>query len=207
MSDQKLGIVLFPAGVTRNARGKWVSTDLTAEDNRAGAPGGKLRVLATRILARQYPEAFIITGGARGYDIPPGTPVDRPPLGEILQDELLACGIASNRLIIEYRSNSTYQELQELDTLLTKQEFGRLLLVTSRWHLPRLIAMIESKFRLLQKRTTLEYVAAEDVLESEDSKYWHEIIKRAYNSDFMIQRMLQEQSGIKQIHENTYSFR
>lgn len=200
-------IVLLAAGIKQDAGGRWVSTNLTEEDNMHGAPGGTLRIDAATVLLRNNPSAIIMTGGARGFDVREGVTSDRPPLAEILRDELLECGIADERIILERNSNTTYQELQEIERFAAELGLERLVILTSRWHIPRLCAMIEVKFSNFRRSVTLEIVAAEEVLIAENEKKWRTFIDDAYCSQWMVDRIRKEQDGIRQIHAGTYTFR
>ncbi len=200
-------IAVISASIKRDTAGRWVNTDLTEEDNARGAPGGKLRVVAAAILAKRYPEAMIIASGGRGYDLPEGTPEDRPALAEILRDELADYGVSPDKVILETASNSTYQQIGELERVIGEKQLKKILLVTNRYHLPRLKAMIDMKFPDLGKHASLELVSAEEVLILEDPHRWAGSIETAYQSEYMLARMANEQRGVEQICSGTYQFR
>ncbi|PJA18396.1 MAG: hypothetical protein COX62_08760, partial [Deltaproteobacteria bacterium CG_4_10_14_0_2_um_filter_43_8] len=101
MNTYSHAIILLAAGIKQNQSGKWVSTDLSEEDDKLGAPGGKLRILAAAILVKENLNTFIITGGGKGKDIAEGTSNKRPLLAEILRDELIAEGVPLNLIQLE----------------------------------------------------------------------------------------------------------
>jgi len=199
-------VALLASGIKQDVNGRWVSTDLLEEDSVHGAPGGALRVQATAILLGEFPDAKVITGGAKGFDVRNEATSDRPLLAEILHDELLEYGIPEERIILERSSNNTYQELQELERFANEKKIKKLAILTSRWHIPRLQAMIRVKFHKLADRVALELISAEDVLIAHDEKKWRAFIDDAYESEWMKQRTEMETRGIKEIHDGTYKF-
>lgn len=202
-----LHIALLAASIKPNSSGRWVSADLTEEDSDHGAPGGTLRVVAAALLLREYPEARVITGGAKGFDVRIGLSEDRPLLAEILRDELLAQGISEDRMILQRTSNSTHQELKELERIAGELGLSQLTILTSRWHIPRLEVMINYKFAQFHQSICLKLVAAEDVLIAHNSRKWQTVIQSAYDSNWMKQRTEMEARGIQQIIDGTYVFR
>lgn len=197
-------IIMITGGIRQDASLRWVSTDLTADDNELGAPGGKLRVFATAVLGNQYPTAAVVTSGGKGFDVPEGTPEDRPLLAEILRDELIECGVPESRIVLEKNSNTTYQQLQELEKMIAERGWHNVMIITNRYHLPRLHAMIETKFPELANVTKL--ASAEEVLRETDPARWETAIAEAYASPFMADRMAKEEHGVLQIKNGTYQF-
>jgi len=197
-------IIVLAASIKQNAFGQWVSTDLTDADNKIGAPGGKLRILATAILAKQYPTAIVVTSGGKGSDTPKNISRVCPLLAEILRDELIEYSVSGNRIVLEKNSNSTYQQLQKLKTLIVENGWQNVLVVTNRYHLARVRAMTESKFPKLVDLT--ELISAEDVLLKTDPAYWEPVLLNAYASAFMSERIAKEEQGILQIKNGTYQF-
>lgn len=199
-------IALLPAGIKQEPSGKWVSTDLSEADDKLGAPGGKLRILAATLLLKKNPKAFIITGGGKGRDISAGFSGTRPLLAEILRDELIAEGISLDRIKLEWNSNSTYQELIEIEHITQELDVRELTLVTNLYSLPRLQSMIEVKFPYLRAHQALRIVAAEDVLVKDDPHIWQEKIEEEYRSEYLKRRAEKEQKGVEEIHADTYRF-
>lgn len=199
-------IVLLAASVKQDALGRWVSTDLTEEDIIHGGPGGKLRICAAALLLGEHPHMKIITGGAKGFDVCEGASSDRPLLADILHDELLESGVAEERIILQRNSNNTYQELQEIERLVSELELKQLIILTGRWHVERLHAMIDTKFPQLHRNVSLEVVTAEDVLIARDAEQWRPFIEGAYSSEWMAERRVMEQQGINDINAGTYRY-
>ena len=189
-------IAVFAGGIKQDAHGRWVSTDLTEEDDKLGAPGGKLRIHAATVLATAYPASIVVLCGGKGYDVPKDIPEDRPLCAEILRDELIECGIPESRLMLEKNSNTTFQQLQELEKLIQKREWKRVMIITNRYNLPRLRIAIEKKFS--QLAGVAEPVSAEEVLIEDNTVRWKKMIDEAYDSAFMAERIAKEERGASQ---------
>lgn len=200
-------IVVLAGGIKQDTSGRWVSTDLSAEDDALGAPGGKLRVLAAAVLATMYPTAIVILSGGEGYDVPKGIPEDRPSLAKILRDELVESGVSADRIVLEENSNTTYQQLQELEVQIKEQGWQSVMVITNSYHHERVVAMIEAKFTQLKEGANFNLVSAETVLVTNDSKRWRSLLEKEYKSAYMQERENKEKLGIEQIHSGVYQFR
>jgi uncharacterized SAM-binding protein YcdF (DUF218 family) len=198
-------IVVLAGGIKQNPEKIWMSTDLTESDDRQGAPGAKLRVHAAAILAGRSPNAVVMASGGKGYDVPSGVPENRPLLAEILRDELLANGVSQARIILEDKSNTTYQQLGELQKAIIAQRWTDVVIVTNRWHMTRVKAMIQSKFQRMDEHVCI--ISAEEVLLDDDRNRWENIFARAYESDFLRKRMEREAEGVRQIRDGRYNFK
>ncbi len=207
INTERSAYALLAGGIKQDTSGKWVSTDFSAEDDTLGAPGGKLRIFAAAVLMREHPGNLLITGGGKGHDMPASTIDERPLLADILSQELLECGVPKGRILLERRSNTTFQELQELERMVPAHGFTHLSVITSRWHIPRCRAMVDAKFSHLKELAHIEYIAAEDVLIAYDPARWQKEIADGYAADFMIERILKEEHGVAQIRAGTYNFK
>ncbi len=196
-------IVVLSSGI-KQVGSRWASTDLTEEDNKQGAPGGLLRVFVTAILSNQYPSARVVATGGKGFDVPKDAPENRPLLCEILERELIEAGVPKERIELEEVSNNTYQQLQQLELLTRDREWTTVMIVSSRWHLPRIEAMLEIKFSKLKKLVQL--VSAEEVLIENDPARWETTIADAYASEWLAGRIEKENQGIAQLKNGTYQF-
>lgn len=200
-------ISILSAGIKRDSSGRWMSTDMTAEDDKSGAPGGKYRVLAAAILAIRYPTAMVIPSGGKGYDVSKDASEDRPLLAKILRDELVACGVPAERILLEEKSNTTYQALRELEKMILKRGWRNLIIVTNRYHTGRVRAMISSEFVQREDNVIIELVSAEDVLIASNPDRWRYTIVKEYESEYIKKRYASEQNGVRQIRDGTYKFR
>jgi uncharacterized SAM-binding protein YcdF (DUF218 family) len=197
-------IVVLAGGIKQGVSGRWVSTDLTDADDTLGAPGGKTRVLATAVLATAHPTTTVIASGGKGFDVPKDAPENRPLLAEILRDELVECGVPVGRIVLESDSNTTYQALECLGALVAERDWRNIVIVTSRYHLPRLRAIVEAKFPELG--ASLRLVSAEEILSGVDPVRYKTAFADIYASAFMKERIAREERGIMQIKDGTYQF-
>ena len=203
--DAPDAIVVLAGGIKENPSGRWVSTDLTAEDDILGAPGGKLRVLAAVVLAlHKYQNAVVIACGGKGYDVPKGTPEARPICAEILRDELVESDVPIARILLEKNSNTAYQQLQELDKLVAERQWRSIIIIVNRYSLSRVRATLETKFPKLIGST--ELLSAEDVLLDADRTKWEALFTEAYASAWLTKRIEKEKQGELQIRVGTYRF-
>jgi len=197
--------IVILSGCIKRIGDTWQSTDLSEVDAVYGSPGQSLRVEAATILAHKYPRALLVPSGGIGYEHPQGIEPEKPLLAEVMHRELLKHSIQSSRIFPEAKSNSTYQQLQALEHMLSERAWEHVIIVTSRWHVPRVGAMIEAEFSELANRVIL--VSAEEVLIADSPQKWQALIEDAYHSEFLKERIEKENEGIRQIKSGTYRFR
>lgn len=200
-------IIVLSAGIKQDANGRWVSTELTAADDAQSAPGGILRILATAVLARQYPQVPIVPSGGKGFNVPKDAPETRPLLCEIMRDELVEAGVAAERIMLEGQSNTTYQQLQKLSDMSSQRGWRHVLIVTSRYHIDRLSAMIKVKFHEWSEASDVQIIAAEDVLIRHDAAQWESLLRTEYEAAYMQARQGRERAGTAQIYAGSYQFK
>ncbi len=204
----KNAIAVLSAGVKKNNAGKWVSTDLTKEDNKLGAPGGKLRVIAASYLYKEYPEAIVIAIGGRGWDVKDDES-SRPDLSEILKRELMELGVPKYGILEENKSNKTFEQLKELKKIIDCEKFSETTIITNDYHLARVKAMMEYDNELneliVSGRIALQ--SAEDILLKYDKENWQNTIEKMYNSEEMKKRIEMENKGVEQIKKGVYKFK
>ncbi len=98
------------------------------------------RLLETIILAKKLPRTKIIITGAAGTLIKPH--IDATvPVGRYIQ----RMGIAKNRIVLEPRARTTYENARETYRLLQPQKSERYLLVTSAYHMPRALGVFRAQ--------------------------------------------------------------
>jgi uncharacterized SAM-binding protein YcdF (DUF218 family) len=95
---------------------------------------GAERLFAFMELARRYPQARLAFTGGSGR-LAPG----RLTEAELLLRALAQAGFADERLVLEDRSRSTWENALLLREVVEPQPGERWLLVTSAWHMPRAI--------------------------------------------------------------------
>jgi hypothetical protein len=203
----KKAVCVLSAGIKKNEKGEWTSTDLTKEDDVLGAPGGKLRVAAASYLYKNNPESIIIASGGRGWDVRDDES-NRPNLAEILKRELIDLGVSESSVIKENKSNKTFEQLKELKKIIVREDFAELTIITNDYHLPRVKAMLEYDDDLheLLDNGRILLRSAEEICLRYDRKKWQNIIKEDYESEEMKKRIEREENGVKQIKNGIYKF-
>jgi hypothetical protein len=202
MKKERNGIVLLAGGIKRMNNGLCRSTYFNEESD-CGPPGSYLRTLATAHLFKVYPESIIIASGGRGTcnDIL----AKDESLSAILKRELLELEIPEENIVEESGSNTTYENLIEINKLVPKLGFQHVLIVSNRWHLARINEIIKHFHNLHALGKISEIVSAEDVVVKYDPLQ-ESSIKKAYHSEPILRIIKQEKNGVLQIKANTYKF-
>jgi len=203
----KKAIAIISAGVKKNKNGTWSNTNLTERSNQLGAPGGSLRVIAASYLYKIMSDYFLIALGGRGYDIKDKNP-NRPDLCQITKNELKKLGLPENKIIEENKSNTTFEQLRELKQIILKLKLKSVIIVSNKYHLPRLKAMINKDLLLNSYLVSsrIRLVSAEKILLKYNPKKWEKIIKQGYSSVWMRVRIKMEKQGLKDLKNNKYKF-
>lgn len=201
------GLNLFAVlggGLKKDING-WRTTNFDEGDN-FGVQGDRLRVCAAAFLAKENSKSIVVVSGGRGQwrDV-----ADAPTLSEVLKKELIVLGVSPERIIEENHSNNTYQQLKELSKILNGRDFFKISVISNRYHLLRVGAMIESvpNLKLLKDLLltgSLALLSAEDVLMDYDPNSWGDLINRVYSSEAMQKRIELENQGAAQIKAGTY---
>ena len=201
-------IAVLSAGLKKNKDGFWRSTDIDEKDKQWGAPGGYLRILAASYLYKNNFNEKIIVCGGKGWEIKKR---DNPLLCKIMKSELVSLEVLKKDIIEDKISNKTFEQLKELQKLIKKEKINKLILISNKYHLPRIKAMIKYSNELKElegffklKKGKLE--AAEDILLKYDLKGWNKKIKLAYESDYMKEIIKKEKKGVEQIKKGTYNY-
>jgi hypothetical protein len=200
-------LAVLSAGVKKNKDGKWVSTDLAREDEKLGAPGGKLRIRAAVYLFGKGGVDAIIASGGRGRDIVNDEP-GRPDLSAIMKRELVESGIPEDRIIEENKSNKTFDQLKEIKKITGSEKLNKTFIITSEYHLARVRAIMEydAGLEAFFAAGRLTPVSAEEICLKYDREKWQDIIKAAYQSEEFKNRIKAEERGIKDIKAGKYKF-
>jgi uncharacterized SAM-binding protein YcdF (DUF218 family) len=67
------------------------------------------------------------------------------PEGQVLRDELIRLGVPSARLTVEERSLNTHDQAVEVGRLLGERKITRFVLIASKTHLPRAVALFRAQ--------------------------------------------------------------
>jgi len=205
-------IVVLGGGLVKDTKGVWRTTNFNESDN-FGSLGDRLRVDAVyqlyQDLSKNNANPLILCSGGRGQlrNNP-----DAPTVASVLKKELLALGVPKGKILLEENSNNTYQQLKELNQIVFGKQLEGIKIVSNRYHLSRIRAMIERgpgldylKERLGQGKLVL--VSAEEVLLDHDREKWGKFIEDVYNTPGMKERLVLEKKGADQIKKGAYKFK
>lgn len=184
-------IVIFSAGVMPLELGGWRTTTYD-ESDAFGTLGGRDRVEAATLLAKQYPHAYLVT---TSHNLDRAT----PSLAQVYADELCALGVAPERIVQEERSSTTGSVVATTSQLAREKGWKQLLLLSSEFHLARIKAFYEQT----KSDINVTIVSSESVLIPNDPVFavQFEKVKKtpAYQN-----RLAAEARGIAAIKSGTY---
>lgn len=204
---KKTALAILGGGLTKDKAGQWRTTNFGEKGDNHGTLGDSLRVRAGACLYSRNPSSFVIASGGRGQF---KKVAGAPSLSAVIKKELISLGVPANKIIEENRSNNTYRQLLELQKIKRSGKVEDLVIVSNRYHLPRLKAMIKygPGLAILKKMfKNIKLKSAEDILLKFHPAEWEKKIKKAYQSETMRQRVALEQQGAKQIKAGKYNFK
>lgn len=146
--------IIIPAGGSvRGDDGSYRSTSY--EDGDAfGTLGGYSRVEAASLLAKKYPSTVVVPSG-KGSAAP-----GIPSHAQVMEGELIELGVERRRILLEENSTTTLDGVMFANKLAVEKGWHHLIIVSNKYHLPRLQAMWES----LGSEVEAIFVAAEDII-------------------------------------------
>lgn len=202
----KLAIIILGGGIKKDKNGKWRTTNFDEKGDNFGASGDRLRVIAGSYLYKDNPEKLIIASGGKGQlkDIP-----DAPTVASVIKKELIELDVPADKILEENNSGNTYQQLQEMKKNIQKKALKNITVISNKWHLPRIKAMIkiDPDLKKIFGAGNLKILSTEEICLTYKPKVWQPIIKAAYESEDIKKRIKLEQEGVKQIKEGTYKFK
>lgn len=201
-------IVVFGGGLVKE-KGKWRTTNFSDKGDKFGALGDRLRVVAANYLYKDNPEQIIIASGGRGQ-VKTGS--DEPAVATVIKKELEELAVPADKIIKETKSKNTCAELIELQKIIKERELKMITIISNKYHLPRLQAMVKYCLELVELKkmfavSKLIIKPAEDILIKYDPAAWRKIIAKAYNSAGMKERIKLEEKGVKDIKAGKYKFK
>lgn len=185
-------IIIFSAGIVPLEAGAWRVTTYN-ESDAFGTLGGRDRVEAGALLARRYPNAFLVTTSRRSDGEP-------PTLARVYADELRVLGVDPARILEEGNSTNTESAVQEAVRLAQEKNWDGIMFISSEYHLPRVTAF----FKRIKYTVTADFVSAESLL-AEHNQRFAEYFEKVKKSPAYQKRLASEVRGIKALHAGTYS--
>jgi len=184
-------IFVFSAGFMP-CEGGGLRTTTYDESDAFGTLGGRDRVEAGALLAKKYPNAYIVTTCKRADGI-------LPTLASVYADELQALGVAPERIVKEENSINTGTSISEAIRLAKEKGWRNLVFVSNGFQGPRIRAFLEQE----QTDIMVEVVASESVL-IENNPAYAEYLKKVKASPAYANRLAAEARGIAAIKSGTY---
>jgi hypothetical protein len=208
MQQFKNAIVVLGGGLVKE-KGKWRTTNFSDQGDKFGALGDRLRVVAASYLYKDNSEQIIIASGGRGQ-IKIGS--DEPAVATIIKKELEELNVPVGKIIKEVKSKNTYDELVELQKIVKEKELKIIIIISNKYHLSRLEAMIMycpelAGLKKMSAILKLTLKSAEEILIKYDSSIWQKIITKAYKNAGMKERIKLEKKGVKDIKLGKYKFK
>jgi hypothetical protein len=208
MQQFKNAIVVLGGGLVKE-KGKWRTTNFSDKGDKFGALGDRLRIVAASYLYKDNPEQIIIASGGRGQ-IKAGS--DEPAVATVIKKELEGLAVPANKIIKETKSKNTYTELIELQKIIKEKGLKRITIISNKYHLPRLEAIIKHCPELIRLKkmfavSKLTLKSAEEILIKYDSPNWQKTITKAYKNAGMKERIKLERKGVKDIKMGKYKFK
>ena len=186
-------IIVFSGGIVaydKDGQTHWRTTTYD-ESDAFGTLGGRDRVEAAALLAKKYPNAYLVTTSHTLGRI-------TPSLAQVYADELLALGVAQERIVEEEHSSTTKTAVDAALRLAQKKGWKRLLFLSSEFHLSRIAAFYE------QTKSDIKatIISSESVLENDPAfaRHFAEVKKSpAYQN-----RLAAEARGVDAVKNGTY---
>lgn len=184
-------IVVFVAGIMPRLKGGWRST--TYDDSDVfGTLGGRDRIEAAALLAKQYPNAYIVMTSQK-----PDNAV--PSVSEVYARELCELGVTPGRIIEKAEQNNTSSAIRTGLQLAKERGWKRLMFVSSGFHMPRIRVFFEWEHSAL----AVEFVASEQVLVASDQGFAERFATIQKTAAYQ-KRLAAEERGIAAIKSGTY---
>ena len=177
-------IIVLSAGVVsyKDAEGQQRMRSTTFDEADAfGTLGGRDRVEAAALLAKKYPQTFLV--------------VTSP----VYADELRGLGTKPERIIETPDPTNTESGVRQALELAKQKGWKKIAFLSSEYHIPRIIAFYEKA----QSDVLADGISAEDVLAEHDSTFV-EYFARVKRTPAYQKRIESEQEGMKAITRDTY---
>lgn len=194
MSETPDALVVFSAGTVayeETGQTRWRTT--TYDDRDAfGTLGGRDRVEAAALLAKKYPDAYLVTTSHCLGRV-------TPSLAQVYAGELRNLDVAPERIIEEENSTTTGTAVQQVVQLARWKGWRHLLFVSSEWHLQRVIAFYEQT----KSDSAVEFVSSESVLIENNLSFATQFAEIKKTAEYQ-KRIASEARGLEALRAGTY---
>ncbi|PIR12973.1 hypothetical protein COV49_03655 [Candidatus Falkowbacteria bacterium CG11_big_fil_rev_8_21_14_0_20_39_10] len=205
----KKKIIVILGGDVKKEKGKWRTTNFNEENISGRLEGKSIRVISAHYLFESNPDIFIIFSGGKGIY---KNIADALPVAKVMKNELIRLGVPEKKIKLEDKSNNTYEQLIKLQGILLDGDLGSVSVISNKYHLPRIKAMIEyfselSELKKMFRNLKVELKSAEDIVIEADSNKWRDAIESVYGGEAMKKRMVKEKKGIRDIKAGKYKLK
>lgn len=200
----KKAITVLSGGLNRGGKFGWQSSAFN-EPADVSVPGSYVRMAAAACLWHRGQSAVVVTLGGRGEAnevLPPGL-----SFSTIMREELKELGVPESMILEENQSGTTHQQLVAIARLSIEKNWSEIYLVSNRYHLPRVRAMVEHLESLSHLRSVTTYVSAEETILEVEPEKWRGQIEAAYDSTEFARLIEAERRGVTQVVNGTYKYR
>lgn len=199
----KTGIVILGGGLVQNPDGKWRTTNYEEGDN-FGALGDRMRVTAGSCVYKDKPGSIIFALGGKGQL---NAAKGAPAVSEVIKQELVKMGVPDKDIFVETDSKTTFEQLRAIKGLALKHGLKKIFIVSNRYHLPRIEAMLKMKeLEDVLKPYEVGVIEAEKTAQDHEPTLKNEI-ESAYRSEAMKNRMAMENKGMEDINKGKYKIK
>ena len=203
---QKRLIYILGGGLSKEKDGSWQTTSYFEGGDTIGVLGDRIRIDAGAYRFIEDPEnTVLMPSGGFGYN---PLYASTPTISSVMKKELLSLGVLETAIIEENESNSTFEQLQAVIQLKNSKKYGTIEILTNRYHVDRVRAMIIHLPELKELRDKEVFVSsAEEISLEHDMEKWKTIIEKAYSSKGLLARIASEKKGIKDLENGKYIIR
>lgn len=195
-------LIVILGGSLKKEGGLWRTAHFDEGDN-FGTTGDTIRVIAGSYLFKEGLAGHILVSGGKGQY---KNDTKTPTIASVMKKELIDLGVAPDKIEEETQSENTYQQLRALKDVVAENGWNSVGIISNRYHLPRIQAMIECGPSLGIISPIINLICAEDVLLTYAPNSWQKVIEEAYRREEMKKRIAIEQMGVKDIREGRYKF-
>lgn len=175
-----------------NKPGAYRSTSYE-EGDAFGMLGGIARVQAAALLAHRYPEALLLTSGARNEG--------EPSHAVIMAKELEVLGVHPDRILLEETSYNTHTQIQETLKMAREHGWRTVVYVTNEYQCARVEALLAMNEQI--EGSTVICEAAEPLL-IDAVPGFKEHYEQIKSRDSYRERVAAERQGVEAVKNGTY---
>jgi len=199
-------VVILSGGLVKDSVGRWRTTTFNDVGDAYGIIGDRLRLVAGHYLYQDNPKIkFILLGGRGQMAKVPGTPT----IASVMKRELEELGVPAGKILMDAFPDTTYQSLLALKNIVARRKIKKVLLISNRYHLPRIKTMIKYDPELSAAFAAAKVTAlsAEEILIAREPKLWQKPIAAVYCGVAMRERLALEKKGIEDFKNGKYQFK